>query len=367
MFMSVVLLIVFWVLFPRQPAFRDPSNLSAKDALSVAYLRVLVQSDPNNAPLRLSLVQVLTEAGLTEEAVEAIEPLKRAPRPDLAYEIGMAELKLSLQQLYRHPPQDAERMLRGRIAELIPSLLHMAADGRELTQVVTLAEQFAEPAVLAETFEQLLVIRNETDERKSNWLIFAAKQRIAAAQPRLAARDLFKAFALERSLKSKRETAKSGLRAYLQAGIDSEALKAAVRALDTLGTENNAGRNGADAELLLLAASIAEPLADNAHALAWLKEAGALLPNDKALAERIVRLQVSMGLLEESLPFAERLMPAAPGSKQQKLLAHILDWTAHPDHALSLWLSFARARGDSEAEARAFALASAKPDHHAML
>jgi len=33
MFMSVVLLIAFWVLFPRQPAFRDPSNLSAKDAL----------------------------------------------------------------------------------------------------------------------------------------------------------------------------------------------------------------------------------------------------------------------------------------------------------------------------------------------
>jgi predicted Zn-dependent protease len=368
MFMSVVLLIAFWVLFPRQPAFRDPSNLSAKDALSVAYLRVLVQSDPNNAPLRLSLVQVLTEAGLTEEAVQAIEPLKRAPQPGLAYEVGMAELKLSLQQLYRHPPQDAETVLRARIAELIPSLLHIAATDRELTQVVTLAEQFAEPSVLAETFEQLLVIRNETDERKSNWLVFAAKQRIAAAQPRLAARDLFKAFLLERSPKSKREMAKSGLRAYLQAGVDGEALKAAVRALDALDTENDDGKSGADAELLLLAASIAEPLADNEHALAWLKEAGALLPNDRALAERIVRLQVSMGLLDESLPYVERLLPvAAPGSKRQKLLAHIYDWTAHPDQALSLWLSFARVRGDSEAESRAFALARAKPDHRAML
>ena len=57
--MSAVVLIAFWVLFPRQPAFRDPANLSAKDALSVAYLRVLVQSDPRNAPLRLSFVQVL--------------------------------------------------------------------------------------------------------------------------------------------------------------------------------------------------------------------------------------------------------------------------------------------------------------------
>jgi tetratricopeptide (TPR) repeat protein len=368
MFMSVVLLIAFWVLFPRQPAFRDPSNLSAKDALSVAYLRVLVQSDPNNAPLRLSLVQVLTEAGLTEEAIQAIEPLKRASRPGLAYEIGMAELKLSLQQLYRHPPQDVETALRIRIAQLIPSLLHIAGNDRELTQVVTLAEQFAEPSVLAETFEQLLEIRNETDERKSNWLVFAAKQRIAAAQPRLAARDLFKAFALERSLKPKSELAKSGLRAYLQAGVDAEALKAAVRALDVLGAENDEGKSGVDAELLLLAASIAEPLADKEHALAWLKEASTLLPADRALAERIVRLQVSMGLLDESLPYAERLQAfATPGSKRQKLLAHIYDWTAHPDQALSLWLSFARVRGDSEAESRAFALARAKPDHHAML
>ena len=85
MFMSAVLLIAFWVLFPRQPAFRDPANLSAKDALSVAYLRVLVQSDPDNAPLRLSFVQLLTDAGMTDEADTAIAPLRHAPesRPDL--------------------------------------------------------------------------------------------------------------------------------------------------------------------------------------------------------------------------------------------------------------------------------------------
>lgn len=122
MFMSAVLLVAFWVLFPRQPAFRDPSNLSAKDALSVAYLRVLVQSDPENAPLRLSLVQVLTEAGLTDEAVTAIEPLKHAVESSLAYEIRLAELKLALQQLYRQPPQEIEAALRANITELIPSL-----------------------------------------------------------------------------------------------------------------------------------------------------------------------------------------------------------------------------------------------------
>lgn len=359
MFMSAVLLIAFWVLFPRQPAFRDPANLSAKDALSVAYLRVLVQSDPNNAPLRLSLVQVLTEAGLTDEAIRAIDPLYRAPESNLTYEIRLAELKLSLQQIYRHPPQDIEAALRARITELIPSLLHLASNDRELRQVIVSAEQFAEPSVLAETFEQLLGILDESDDRKSSWLVFAAKQRIAANQPRLAAQDLSKAFSLERTAKEKAEIAKSALRAYLQAGIDQEALKAAVR---MLGSVKN------DAELLLLAADIAQPLEDRERALAWLKELSLLSPDNRAATERIVRLQLSMGMLSETLPLAARLKNTLViGSERHRLVASVYDWNAQPDEALALWLSFARHSGDSEAETRAFALAQAKPDPKAMV
>ena len=362
MFMSAVLLVAFWVLFPRQPAFRDPSNLSAKDALSVAYLRVLVQSDPENAPLRLSLVQVLTEAGLTDEAVTAIEPLKHGVESSLAYEIRLAELKLALQQLYRQPPQEIEAVLRANITELIPSLLHIARNDKEIRQVVVLAEQFAEPSVLAETFEQLLVILDEDDGRKSNWLVFAAKQRMAADQPRLAARDLLKAFSLERTVKRKAEIAKSCLRAYLQAGIDPEALKATVQILSSPNSLRG------DPELLLLAANIAEPLGDREHTLAWLEEGSLLSPDDRAVTERIVRLQVSMGQLSESISRAERLKTSLViGSERHRLIAHIYDWTAHSDEALALWLSFARARSDSEAETRAFALAKAKPDYQALV
>ena len=123
----------------------------------------------------------------------------------LAYEIRLAELKLSLQQLYRHPAREmskrrCERILRGL------SLHCCAWRGmtRELNQVVALAEQFGEPSVLAETFEQLhCPCGTKADERKSRWLVFAAKQRMAAAQPRLAARNLCKAFVLERAREEK--------------------------------------------------------------------------------------------------------------------------------------------------------------------
>lgn len=365
MFMSAVLLVAFWVLFPRQPAFRDPANLSANDALSVAYLRVLVQSDPNNAPLRLSFVQVLTEAGMTDEAVLAFNPLQQVSKSSLTYEIRLAELKLSLQQLYRHPPADVEAALRSRIAELVPSLLRIADNDERINQVVKLAEQFGEPKVLAETFEQLLGMRDETSQRKSSWLVFAARQRLAADQPRLAARNLWQAVLLERTSEKKAELAKSCLRAYLQAGIDKEALKAAVQ---MLGSPASPARLKGDAELMLLAADIAEPLADHEHALTWLEEASRLLPRDHKLAERIVRLQISMGLLNESLLRAASLRESLVlGSERHRLLAHIYDWNGQSDDALALWLSFARHKADQEAEARAFALAQAKPDYQALV
>lgn len=362
MFMSAVVLIAFWVLFPRQPAFRDPANLSAKDALSVAYLRVLVQSDPHNVPLRLSFVQLLTEAGMTDEAVSAIEPLRPASESGsagLAYEIRLADLKLSLQRLYQHPGGEIEEAVRSHIAGLIPSLMRMARSDRELNQVVALAEQFGEPAVLAGTFEQLITLRNESNEKKSRWLVSAANQRMAAAQPRLAARNLCRAFVLERARDAKRQIAKSCLRAYLQAGLDHEALKAAVEAQQTVD---------GDAELSLLAANIAEPLEDREHALAWLEESSRSSPENLMLLERIVRLQVSMGHLSDSVARAARLRESLVlGSDRHRLIARIYDWNAQADEALALWLSFARQRADEEAETRAFALAQSKPDPAALL
>lgn len=364
MFMTAVLLIAFWVLFPRQPAFRDPANLSAKDALSVAYLRVLVQSDPGNAPLRLSFVQLLTEAGMLDEAATAIEPLQNAPEFALTYEIRLADLRLALQQLYRRPESRVEESLRARIAELVPSLLRIARNDRELNQVVASAEQFGEPALLAETFEHLVAQKNEARDKKLRWLVFAGRQRMAANQPRLGARNFLKAFAMEQSGREKLELAKSSLRAYLQAGFDQEAQKEEALKGALQVHENVA----ADAELLLLEADIAQPLADHAHALAWLEEASQRLLGDQMLAERIVRLQISMGLLADSLSRVAQLRPGlVPGSDRHRLLAQIHDWNGQPDEALELWLSFARAKADPEAETRAFALARAKPDNRALV
>ena len=162
-----------------------------------------------------------------------------------------------------------------------------------------------------------------------------------------------KAFKIQENPQGKLELAKSSLRAYLQAGLSQEGAEGRSPSVAIRVHE----KVEADTELSRLGANIAEPLADHMHALAWLEQAGERLPRDQMLAERIVRLQVSMGLLADTLSRAVQSLDLAPGRNRQRLLAQIYDWNGHSDEALEMWLSFARAKADREAEARAFALA----------
>ena len=63
----------------------------------------------------------------------------------LTYEVRLANLRLTLQQAYRRPVPDIEASLRTRIPppQLVPSLLHIARNDKELNQVVASASSLA--------------------------------------------------------------------------------------------------------------------------------------------------------------------------------------------------------------------------------
>lgn len=358
MVMGAVIVVALWVLFPRQPAFRNPANLSAKDALSVAYLRVLVQSDPQNAPLRLSLVQVLTEAGLLDEARLVIEPLQTVEKDPLRFEIRLADLKLSLQQLYRQPPAQAAQVLRDRIGGLIGNTLQTAPTETTLDAVVQLAEQFGEPSLLAQTFEHLASTVASDSARQAHWWRLAARQHLAANAPAKAAKAFATSFSLETEPNRKRQLGKDTLRTLLGAGLNDEALDVTRRLMKNVQ---------ADAELYRLAADIAQPLLDVSNALTWLSALYQLEP-DVELAERLARLRLIDGDLPGALALAPDLRKAyQPGGERHRLLAHLYDWNAQSRDALNLWLGFALTQSDEEAEARAFALAKDQPDDRALM
>lgn len=357
--MSAVIVVALWVLFPRQPAFRNPANLTAKDALSVAYLRVLVQSDPDNAPLRLSLVQLLTDAGLLEEALQVIKPLNDFPHQKLAFETQLADLKLSLQLLYRRPALDEENTLRQHIAPLINRLLIQAPDENKLNEVALLAQQFGEPAVLASTYETLALDAQSNPVRKASWLRLAGIQHLAANAPKKAALAFTRAFDAELNESVRDELAESIMQAWLQAGVNDIALQTSLRIMAVVNVNDR---------MLALAADIAQPMGDEIHALKWLLELSKTQPENVDLAERIVRLQVNNGLLQDALEHVNLLAQHAPaGSERQRLVAHIYDWNGKVNEALSTWLSIAETQPDAEAESRAFELAKAIPDHERMV
>ncbi len=358
--MSASVLLALFVLFPRQPAFRDPANLNAKDALSIAYLRVLVQADPQNHPLRLSFVQLLTEAGEDEEAVQALAPLKTAPPERLRFEIGLADVRLSLQRLYRRNLDEAgTAALSAQITAAFQQLLPLAATGSERQALAVEAERFGAPSVMALLTEQLAA-RASLPAEQAKWWAEAGRHRLANGEPQRAGEHYRRAFTLETDKARQQQLAPALLQAFLASG-DLKAALASAR--DTVAALPE------DDALLLLAISVAEQGGDQPLAYRWLQRLQRRQADDRALAERTLRKALSLGRLDDALPLSRKLAaglsPSATDARAlalRQLLARSFDWNSAWPEALEQWYWLAMRAPDAENEARAFALAKSGGD-----
>ena len=357
--MSAVVAVALFVLFPRQPAFRDPQNLRASDALSIAYLRVLVRSDPDNIPLRLSFVQLLTEAGNHDEASTALAPLLTLPPTSYAFEIALARLRLQLQQLFRAPDSERAPLLRTAIQNGFHSALPLAVNEREQDALLVEARKFGEPGVLAALYETLLARIDVQGPRRGQLLAETAQLHLAANQPGIAAQRWHEAFFLLTAAEPKRAAALAAMQAYLAAGETTRALGSAKQFLSAQET---------DPRLLALAADIAQQNGDDAQARDWLYRLRAQQPDDDGLLERLLALELALGDLPAALTLARELEQVpAPSPARQLLLARSYDWNGESQAALPHWFALAMQAPDPENESRAFALAVALADDDKVL
>lgn len=352
--MTAIIAIALYVLFPRQPAFRDPQNLRASDALSIAYLRVLVRSDPDNVPLRLSFVQLLTEAGLDSEAIDALTPLLDSPAPAYAFEIGLAQIRLQLQQLFRYTEAEPAEALRAIVRDRFVQLQPLAQRAHEQDALLIEARKFGEPAILAAVLTELLQRPDSVAARRGRQLAEIAALQLAANAPDLAARRWQEAFPLLPAAEQS-AAAEAALRAYLAAGELARALPAARHFVST-GKPTPA--------LLALAADVAQQNGDDAQARQWLYALRPFHPDDDTLTERLLALELALGDLPAALILAQELAPTViPGSDRQRLLARSFDWNGDGAAALPHWFALAQLAPDPESENRALALALAHAAH----
>ena len=99
--MGALIALALYLLFPRQAVFENPDYLETPDALSIAYLEVLLRSDSDNTPLRLSLARALGTTGQLERADQVMAPLmaqQTVPEEAFAY-----YLELQTQRLFAIP------------------------------------------------------------------------------------------------------------------------------------------------------------------------------------------------------------------------------------------------------------------------
>ncbi len=106
--LSVAILVVFVLLFPRAMIDRELAGQQRVDAASIAYLTQLVHRQPQAVQLRVQLAQQALRAGEVDRAEQALAPLASDARARDA-KVARAWIELRQLQVATMKPDDPER------------------------------------------------------------------------------------------------------------------------------------------------------------------------------------------------------------------------------------------------------------------
>ena len=203
-------------------------HVTGADRLSLQYLRLMLRMRPNDAELKLRLVQALLDAHQFEEAQRLLtELLPKLNDPRLKLRASLLALVLDLGR-YMQTPQGALRdhELQPRVAQDIESLLQQPLTVDELIRLAAASLSIGRPDLATRVYLRLAEV---DPQRRNKWLAEAAQQANASNQPGLAGRLYAQLAQDERDPKAARRFALLALQALVGAGLGDEALELARR------------------------------------------------------------------------------------------------------------------------------------------
>ncbi|WP_150912072.1 tetratricopeptide repeat protein [Marinobacter halotolerans] len=322
--LGALIALALYLLYPRQSVFEDANYLEKPDALSIAYLEVLLRSDSDNVPLRLSLAKALGATGQIDRAEQVLGPLMaQDPVPEKAFESWLElqakrvfavpagperntrqdELFIAGQQLIRQPyePERILELLRPmadwisqhRYLSLLQSTLpQMTSPGQKLQlarEVARLQEAQGQPGAAAETLRAQL--ETATPDARPELIDRIIALELASGNPG-AALALFKQRQPARNMTEK--TLNEGIRlARLAGSAEDEVAWIRQRA------DNNRGNLDYQRELLAIQLAAGKPLAALTAVRRLQKKPDRLTPTDR---QRIAKVLEWNGLAQEALP-----------------------------------------------------------------
>jgi len=344
--MGALIALALYLLFPRQAVFENPDYLEKPDALSIAYLEVLLRSDSDNIPLRLSLARALGTTGQLERADQVLEPLmKLQPVPEEAFKYY---LELQAKRLFAVPEgpvrdarkdelfADAQKLLRQpyepeRVLELLRPASNWLSQPRYLSLLQGVQERMTSPG------QQLQLARE------------IARLEEAQSRPGAAAATL-RPHIDTLGADARSEFIDNIIRLELASGDPEAAL--------TLFKRKHPTGNLSD-EALTEGIRLARLAGASEEASSWVRQRANNNPKNADYQRELLSAQLAAGRTTAALTTARRLqsLPGDLTADDRQTIARVLEWNSLPAEALPIWLSLYRETGSRQAFERSVDLA----------
>ena len=337
--MLVVVLATLWFLLPEQARFQTRQAMEKPDALSIAYLRAVLQGDPQRDDLRLQLVRQLLTLGELEEAGQLLAQWQPDSR-ELARQARLLRIELRLRQAIDQSTT-TRAGLREAILPMLDALSVNPSMEEDLARLAELALQAGEPSLAADIARRLA----RSDARSaSRWWRRAGRWALAAGEPLAASDDYARAAATGRDGP---RMAIRAIDAALAAGRPRQALTLARRFIERWPDVPDLLARGVDVAMQVNRLEAAER---------WNRRYLEKHPDDLAALRRQRDIALALGRLRDAAKLARRIAARTGATRNDRLqLARILEWSGDPDAALDVWQQLADGQPATEREVRRLA------------
>lgn len=354
---SSVVITTLVVLFPRKDSFYSEQP----DALSMTYLRAILQFWPDDHEARLRLARQLNTLGRTSEALTTIEPEITLPGPQ-GKQARLLALDLRLGQLHALHEGDSRRQTALRaVDELLEKVLQDDLSAAELERIAELSLSPGRPGLAVKIYTRLAEKKDAA--RRSAWLGKAARWALANRQPAQAGHLYHQAS----------EASEASEQAFSYALQSLDALRAANQGKAALQRLHDYLRRfPKHPELLRRGMALALAQNEALQARDFGRQLLALTPNDTNIIARQLDMELAAGSVtsdpDHVLTLAQRLVHLAPQhAPHRQRLAQIAEWTKHPALALPQWAWLAHHNPQGPALDHALQLARGLHDNQTLI
>ncbi len=321
LFFSVITAVLVW-LFPQQDVFRKQLPAEQVDAVSIAYLQLLLQTVPEDTPLRINLIHQLMQTGQYQQALLRLNYLLVSYPLEYVTTIDLLQLQILAQLTFGDTLSEQKKIAyQNTVEKLLESMRDQDFNSSDRQTIAAIALAVGRPLYAA---DQYVYLATSDTGNAMQWWRRAAKWYLAAGEQQKVARiyvDLAK-FDAE-------EYAQKAIDTYLMLGQRDRALLLYSEYSDTLFK---------NVDMISGAIRLAIDVGDKPRARQYLSHMLQNLSADATAMLQTRDLALALGDLKLASDAARHYAQLKPLDWQQReKLAQIYEWRGLPEEALQQW------------------------------